>query len=174
MKNYISPSRRVVAIGALPLMSSIAQQAAASPIDILFVGNSYTHGRYDPALNYNAGAASNPSSSVVHDLLCPGTGTTCTSGVEDTPAVVPTTANTPGGTLAGQLAYLQANPSSQYTEVGPFGGVAGIFLQLTEEAGLNYNVSLIAVSDPTKLLTYTVLAASSSRSRSLSASARLS
>lgn len=145
----MSPGRRVFAIGSLLLVATTTQQAAASPIDILFVGNSYTHGRYDPALNYNAGAASNPSNSVVHDLLCPGTVTTCTSGVEDTPAVVPTTSNTPGGNLAGQLAYLQAHTSSQYTEVGPFGGVAGIFLQLTEEAGLNYNVSLIAVSSAT-------------------------
>jgi hypothetical protein len=145
----VRPARHIMAIGSLLLLATTAHQAAADPIDILFVGNSYTHGRYDPALNYNAGAASNPSNSVVHDLLCPGTGTTCTSGVEDTPAIVPTSSNTPGGTLAGQLNYLQSNPSSQYTEVGPFGGVAGIFLQLTQEAGLNYNVSLIAVSSAT-------------------------
>ncbi len=149
MQTIKMPGRRFGAAVAMLLLTMTGRQASADPIDILFVGNSYTHGRYDPALNYNAGAASNPSNSVVHDLLCPGTGTTCTSGVEDTPAVVPTTSNTPGGTLAGQLAYLQANPSSQYTEVGPFGGVAGIFLQLTEEAGLNYNVSLIAVSSAT-------------------------
>ncbi len=131
------------------LLAMTGQQAAADPIDILFVGNSYTHGRYDPALNYNAGAAGNTSNTVVHDLLCPGTGTTCTSGVEDVAPVVPTTSNTPGSTLAAQLTNLQNNPSSQYTEVGPFSGVAGIFLQFTEEAGLNYNVSLIAVSSAT-------------------------
>jgi hypothetical protein len=141
--------RRAAAIAATLLLALTGREAAADVTNILFVGNSYTHGRYDPALNYNAGAASNPSSTVVHDLLCPGTGTTCGSGVEDTAPVVPTTANTPGGTLAGQLNYLQSNPSSQYTEVGPFSGVAGIFLQLTEEAGLNYNVSLIAVSSAT-------------------------
>ena len=128
---------------------AVCQTAAADPIDILFVGNSYTHGRYDPALNYNAGAASNPSNDVVHDLLCPGTGTTCTSGVEAVAPIVPTTSNTPGGTLTGQLNYLSSNPSAQYTEVGPFSGVAGIFLQLTEEAGLNYNVSAMAVSSAT-------------------------
>jgi hypothetical protein len=143
------PCRCVVPVVAALLALLAARQAAADPIDILFVGNSYTHGRYTPALNYNAGAASNPSSSVVHDLLCPGTGTTCTSGVEDVAPVVPTTSNTPGGTLTGQLNYLNGNPSAQYTEVGPFGGVAGIFLQLTKEAGLNYNVSLIAVSSAT-------------------------
>jgi hypothetical protein len=149
----VVPTRRVVPIrciiGVLLLGLLAGRQAAADPINILFVGNSYTHGRYDPALNYNAGSASNPSNSVVHDLLCPGTGTTCSSGVEAVAPVFPTTSNTPGGTLAGQLSYLNANPSAQYTEVGPFGGVAGIFLQLTEEAGLNYNVSIIAVSSAT-------------------------
>jgi len=152
MNKYMAPvlrGRRIAAIGSLLLLAMTAQQAAAAPIDILFVGNSYTHGRYDPALNYNAGAASNPSNSVVHDLLCPGTGTTCTSGVEDTGAVVPTTSNTPGGNLPDQLAYLQAHSASQYSEVGAFSGVAGIFLQFTKEAGLNYNVSLMAVSSAT-------------------------
>ena len=140
--------QRIAQVGLTCLGLLAAHSAVATPINILFVGNSYTHGRYDPALNYNAGAASNPSSSVVHDLLCPGTGTTCTSGVEDVGAVVPG-ASTPGGSLTGQLAYLNANASAQYTEVGPFGGVAGIFLQLTEEAGLSYNVSLMAVSSAT-------------------------
>lgn len=146
----IGSGRRAVIIGIATLAAvAAAGPVKADPINILFVGNSYTHGRYDPALNYNAGAASNPSNSVVHDLLCPGTGVTCTSGVEAVSPVVPTTSNTPGGSLSGQLSYLQANPSAQYTEVGPFGGVAGIFLQLTQEAGLNYNVSLIAVSSAT-------------------------
>jgi len=143
------PGRRIGAVVSMLLLAMTGQQAAADPIDILFVGNSYTHGRYDPALNYNAGAAGNTSNTVVHDLLCPGTGTTCTSGVESVAPVVPTTSNTPGSTLASQLTYLQNNPSSQYTEVGPFSGVAGIFLQFTEDAGLNYNVSLIAVSSAT-------------------------
>jgi hypothetical protein len=139
------PVRLAVVLG-LGVWSGVAM---ADPINILFVGNSFTHGRYEPVLNYNAGAANNPSTGVVHDLLCPGTGTTCTSGVEDTGAVTPTSSNTPGGTVAGQLGYLNSNPGSQYTEVGPFGGVAGIFLQFTKEAGLDYNVDLIAVSSAT-------------------------
>jgi hypothetical protein len=139
----------IAAMVALLALTSARPAAAAPTTDILFVGNSYTHGRYDPALNYNAGAASNPSNDVVHDLLCPGTGTTCSSGVEAVSPVVPTTANTPGGSLTGQLNYLNSNPSAQYTEVGPFSGVAGIFLQLTKEAGLNYNVSVMAVSSAT-------------------------
>lgn len=132
--------------GLLALASAAPAVAQTAPIDILFVGNSFTHGRYGPVLNYNAGYGSDPSSGVVHDLLCM-TASTC--GVEGVAPVVPTSANTPGATVADKLAYLQANPSSQYTEPGPFGGTAGVFLQFTKEARLNYNVSLIAVSSAT-------------------------
>ncbi len=125
--------------------------AQSSDINILFVGNSFTHGRYDPALNYNAGAANSPGDSLVHDLLCPSLTASgaCSSGAGAVAPVIPTSSNTPGGTLAGQLGYLQANPSAQYTEPGPFAGVAGVFLQFTKEAGLHYNVSLVAVSSAT-------------------------
>jgi hypothetical protein len=51
--------------------------------------------------------------------------------------------------LSGQLNYLQGNSGSQYKEVGPYSGVAGIFLQFTKDAGLNYDVSLVAVSSAT-------------------------
>ena len=139
------------------MMSALAEspalaQTAANPIEILFVGNSFTHGRYPPALNYNAGtAASVGNPSLVHDLLCPSTTATgpCTSGAEAVAPVTPTSANTPGATVSQQLTYLQNNPSSQYTEVGPFSGVAGVFLQFTKEAGLHYDVSLVAVSSAT-------------------------
>ena len=137
------------AIATLLTCSPAAAQSA--DINILFVGNSFTHGRYDPALNYNGGAANSPGDSLVHDLLCPSLTASgaCTSGTGAVAPVLPTSTNTPGGTLQGQLNYLQANPSSQYTEVGPFSGVAGVFLQFTKEAGLHYNVSLVAVSSAT-------------------------
>jgi len=125
---------------------SFATSAAAQDTNILFVGNSYTHGRYQPVLGYNASYGNDPSDSVVHDLLCPSL--PC-GGAEGGSQVTPTTANTPGATLANQLGFLQSNPSSQYNEVGPYGGVAGIFLQFTKDAGLHYNVSLIAVSSAT-------------------------
>lgn len=141
-----SPGRLAIVPVAAVLTLSLWQTAFADPINILFVGNSYTHGRYDPALNYNAGPGNAPGDGVVHDLLCPSS--PCT-GVEGVAPVVPTTGNTPGGTLTGQLSYLQNNPASQYTEVGPFSGVAGVFLQFTKDAGLDYNVSLIAVSSAT-------------------------
>ena len=46
---------------------------AADPVKVLFVGNSFTHGRYDPARNDNAGFDSGPGAAAgphVHDLLC--------------------------------------------------------------------------------------------------------
>jgi hypothetical protein len=141
-----------LAVATVLATGPAAAQPPSNPIEILFVGNSFTHGKYPPALNYNAGtAAPVRDPSVVHDLLCPGTTATglCTSGAEAVAPVTPTTANTPGGTPLGQLNYLQSNPSAQFTEVGPFGGVAGVFLQFTKEAGLHYDVSLIAVSSAT-------------------------
>lgn len=139
-----APLPRMLAASTLVL--GMASQAHADVVNILFVGNSYTHGRYDPVLNYNAGPANAPGNSTVHDLLCPNS--PCGS-VEAGPQVTPTTTNTPGGTLSGQLSYLQSHPSSQYNEVGARAGTAGIFLQFTKDAGLNYNVSAVAVSSAT-------------------------
>jgi PEP-CTERM motif len=141
---FTAPSPRMLAFATVLL--GLASQAHADVVNILFVGNSYTHGRYDPVLNYNAGPADAPDNSTVHDLLCPSS--PC-GGAEAGPQVTPTTGNTPGGTLSGQLTYLQANPGSQYNEVGARGGTAGIFLQFTKDAGLNYNVSAVAVSSAT-------------------------
>ncbi len=138
--------RNLVAAGLGTWLAAASMPAAAQPVNILFVGNSYTHTRYRPGLNYDAGAGNAAGSGLVHDLLCP---TSPCAGVEGVSRVTPTTANTYGATLQAQLTFLQNNPSLQYTEVGPFGGVAGIFLQLTKEAGLSYNVSLVAVSSAT-------------------------
>jgi autotransporter-associated beta strand protein len=141
-----------LAVTSVLVESPAIAQTAANPIELLFVGNSFTHGKYPPALNYNAGtAASVGDPSVVHDLLCPATTATgpCTSGAEAVPRVVPTSVNTPGANLTAQLNYLQANPSAAYTEVGPFSGVAGVFLQFTKEAGLHYDVSVVTVSSAT-------------------------
>ena len=89
---------------ALALTAALATPAlAADPVKILFVGNSYTFGRVDPVMSYNAAA--------VHDL---------TAGFA---------AINPAGT----------NPSF---EPHPWGGVPGIFKKMTDEAGMNYDVSL--------------------------------
>lgn len=132
-----------VFMAAVSALAPVPATAAAAPINILFVGNSFTHGRYDPVRTYNAGFGAND----VHDLLCPSPAA-CSSaeqGVQIDPAKTPP----PGASVSAQLAYLEGNPSAQYNEPGPYGGVAGIFLQFTREAHLNYSVSLIAVSSAT-------------------------
>jgi len=136
------PTRQTVAASVLAGLTLLPLAAQASPIEILFVGNSFTHGRYDPVRTYKAGFGPNS----VHDLLCPSA---ATCGAAEAGPQVDPAASPPSGTLSQQLAYLQANPSAQYNEPGPYGGVAGIFLQLTKDAGLNYDVSLIAVSSAT-------------------------
>ncbi len=74
----------------------------ADPVSVLFVGNSYTFGRVDPAMSYNAAN--------VRDLTHP---------------------------------MWLANPAGSNTfEPHPWGGVAGIFKQLTVQAGLDYDVAL--------------------------------
>ena len=95
---------------AFTLVSSAAH--AADPTTILFVGNSYTFGRVDPVLSYNAAN--------VHDL------TTAFN------ALNPAGTNSyPLGT-AGQATF----------EPHPWGGVPGIFKKMTDQAGLSYDVSL--------------------------------
>ena len=140
-----------IAVMLAPGASLAVAQTASNPIELLFVGNSFTHARIPPALNYNSGPGNGTDSNSVHDLLCPSLNAQggCTSGAEAVSAVTPTTANTPGSTLSAQLTYLQSHPSAQYTEVGPFSGVAGVFLQFTKEAGLHYDVSIVAVSSAT-------------------------
>ena len=72
---------------AVSITTLAAASAHADPIDILFVGNSFTHGRYPPALNYNAGTGNDPSNGVVHDLLCPSLPCTgAEAGPQSTPA----------------------------------------------------------------------------------------
>ncbi|MDY0743776.1 PEP-CTERM sorting domain-containing protein [Paucibacter sp. R3-3] len=85
-------------------LTTAAAQAADDPIKILFVGNSYTFGRVDPVMSYNAAN--------VHDLT------------------------------AGFYAVNQTGTNPW--EPHPWGGVPGIFKQMTVEAGLNYDVSISA------------------------------
>ena len=89
---------------AATLACCAAASAGPAPISILFVGDSYTFGRVDPVMSYNAAN--------VHDL---------TAGFD---AIDPTGTNS--------------------FEPHPWGGVPGIFKELTDEAGLNYDVSISA------------------------------
>ncbi len=79
-------------------------RAEADPIRILFVGNSYTFGRIDPVMRYNAAN--------VHDLTAPF--------------------------------YALDQSGTNPWEPHPWGGVPGIFKKFTDEAGLNYDVSISA------------------------------
>lgn len=80
------------------------------PVVILFVGNSFFHGKYLPVLKYN------------------------TAAIEDE---------------NGRLPPDHPRFEKYDREPGPWGGIPAIFKKLTDEAGLNYEVHLEAVSGQT-------------------------
>ncbi len=99
---------------AMVVSGSAASVWAAEPISILFVGNSYTFGRVDPVMSYNAAN--------VHDLTAAFNAIN-PSGTNSYPIG---TAPSVGGSF----------------EQHPWGGVPGVFKKMTDQAGLNYDVSL--------------------------------
>ena len=120
-------------LATLALAVTATLPAVAAPISILFVGNSYTFGRLDPVLTYNAAN--------VRDLTKP-----------QGPAVVGSTSSTPKfSDVTGTNSYplglnnpagVQGNSYSPHSQTNGWGGVAGIFKQLTVQAGLDYDVAL--------------------------------
>jgi len=120
MKTYAWPRAALTALAPLAPLALLACASAAlaadavvsTPINILFVGNSYTFGRVDPVMSYNAAA--------VHDLTAAFN------------AINP----------AGTNSYPIGTPGQGSFEQHPWGGVPGIFKKMTDEAGLNYDVSL--------------------------------
>ena len=106
----MTPSLRKLSFALLVLAAGPA--AAVEPTTILFVGNSYTFGRVDPVMSYNAAN--------VHDL------TAAFNAIN------------PSGTNS----YPVGTPGQGWFEQHPWGGVPGIFKKMTDEAGLNYDVSL--------------------------------
>lgn len=78
--------------------------ALADSVSVLFVGNSYTFGRIDPVMSYNA------------------------ANVRD---------------LTNQM-WVDNPAGSNAFEPHPWGGVPGIFKQLTVQAGLDYDVAISA------------------------------
>lgn len=95
----------MIRLSALAVIGFAPFAASAAPIDVLFVGNSYTFGRVDPVMSYNT--------ENVTDLTAPERGGTFTD-----------------------------TTGSNVFEPHPWGGVAGIFKQLTVQAGLEYNVAI--------------------------------
>jgi hypothetical protein len=99
-----STVRRTLQAAVAAFTLACAASASGDPIPILFVGDSYTFGRVNPVMSYNAAN--------VHDLTA---------------------------------AFYAADPSGANAyEPHPWGGVPGIFKQMTVERGLNYDVSISA------------------------------
>jgi hypothetical protein len=98
---------------------------SGEPVEILFVGNSYTFGRVAPALQYNNANISDLTARF-NDISPATNAYSIGSGVPPSPcAIAPT-----------------ATPTVGCFEAKPWGGVPGIFKALTEQAGLNYVVSM--------------------------------
>jgi hypothetical protein len=93
------------------------------PVHILFVGNSYTFGRVAPAMQYNTANVADLTAGF-NDLSPATNSYPLGSGIVPTPCISTTT------TGIGCF------------EPKPWGGVPGIFKALTDQAGLNYVVSL--------------------------------
>src|SRR5664279_5387879 len=145
---------RGLLVSALTLIAVAPVLAQSSPIQILFVGNSFTFGKYAPVRNYMGGYDSGPggvSSAHVHDLQCL-TAATCSAAGSvalSVPSTNPNVVNNPlYPTLTSQLNYLNTT-GPKFTEPGPFGGIPGVFLKFTQEAGLNYDVSIDTIASAT-------------------------
>jgi hypothetical protein len=121
-------------VATLGLALFAALPAAAAPISILFVGNSYTFGRLDPVLTYNAAK--------VRDLTQPQ-GPAVTSSNAATPKFsdVTGTNSYPLG-LINPSTGVQGNSYSPHSQTVGWGGVPGIFKELTLQANLDYDVAL--------------------------------
>ena len=121
-------------LASLVLAVTAALPAAAAPISILFVGNSYTFGRLDPVLTYNAAN--------VRDLTKPQ-GRLVVGSTSITPKFSDVTGtNSYGPGMINPTTGVQGNSYSPHSQTVGWGGVPGIFKQLTVQAGLDYDVAL--------------------------------
>jgi hypothetical protein len=105
----MSPFPRLPGLLCAIVASVVSTISSAAPISVLFVGNSYTFGRVDPVMSYNAANVS--------DLTRPG--------------------------QTGRPSFDITSGSNVY-EPHNWGGVAGIFKQMTVQQGLDYDVSISA------------------------------
>jgi len=125
-----------LALGAVLLVCAAAH---AQPIDILFVGNSYTFARVAPMLTYNAAN--------VTDLTRPqgplhGGGNPANAFVSGAPFTNLTGTNSYPVGIINPATGAEFTSFSPRTQTAAWGGVPGIFKQFTQQAGLDYNVSL--------------------------------
>ena len=118
---------------ALAVLAAVSS-ANSAPISILFVGNSYTFGRLDPVLTYNAAN--------VRDLTKPQ-GPLVVGSNASTPKFSDVTGtNSYGPGMINPTTGVQGNSYSPHSQTNGWGGVAGIFKQFTVQAGLDYDVAL--------------------------------
>jgi hypothetical protein len=103
----LSLAARRLGVCAIALLGLSTPALAQTPTRILFVGNSFTHGRFDPVRTYNS------------------------ASVTDENYGLPSTS---------------PRYESVASEPGPWGGIPGIFKKFADQAGLNYEVSLEAIS----------------------------
>lgn len=121
-------------LASLALAVTATLPAVAAPVSILFVGNSYTFGRLDPVLTYNAAN--------VRDLTKPQ-GPLVVGSNAATPKFSDVTGtNSYGPGMINPTTGVQGNSYSPHSQTNGWGGVAGIFKQLTVQAGLDYDVAL--------------------------------
>lgn len=151
-RRLLSPTHP--ALAALLALAATWPAQAAEPISILFVGNSYTFGRTDGSLHpdgslnltnqvltYNAGN--------VRDLTAPrGNGVLQAVNPSGSPAYTGAPFTNVFGTNSYPIGMhipgtaTQGNSYSPHTQLNTWGGTAGIFKQMTVQAGLNYDVAL--------------------------------
>jgi hypothetical protein len=111
--------------------AAVCQDSGRGPLEtqhILFVGDSFTHGRYLPVRTYNN---------------TPGTGGI--GSTEPSRHVVDENYNTD---VSGRM--------ESAAEYGPWGGIPGIFAEFAHEAKLPYDVHIEAISATTLTENYTV------------------
>ena len=112
---------------------------AQDPLKVLFVGNSYTFGRLDPVLTYN--------SANVRDLTQPqgplhGGTNPAQAFVSGAPFTNLTGTNSYPVNIINTTTGAEFNSFTPHSQTVGWGGVPGIFKQMTVQAGLNYDVSL--------------------------------
>ena len=122
------------------ILGALAGPALAQdPVKVLFVGNSYTFGRLDPVLTYNA--------SNVRDLTQPqgvlhGGTNPALAFVSGAPFTNLTGTNSYPVGIINTTTGAEFNSFTPHSQTVGWGGVPGIFKQMTVQAGLNYDVSL--------------------------------
>jgi len=140
-----------IALAALTASGS----ANADPVSILFVGNSYTFGRIplNPDGTFNtANSVLTYNAANVRDLTKPQ-GTTLVAIDGNSPPGTPKFTNVfgtnsypvnpaTGVAMTNPATGLPGNSYSPHTSTDGWGGMPGIFKQLTVQAGLNYDVAM--------------------------------